>query len=175
MNPRNKTSAAWTALPEDFKAQVIQILGEHFAAQSKLGKFTLDGRIYKHEIVMRVGYLKNQSIRPVQFDLSVDYDSKAGKPMQFFENLVDFGAGLLDTYFKNPEEEFPLDWHLVDFEGSQIYVKQDSTNQELEAIADQLLGETEDDSDELIHGDLDNSDIEKIAESLNTPGDKNKH
>lgn len=164
MDPRLPQSKAWTALPEDFKTQVVEILGTHFQEQAQKGKFMLDGKIFKNEILMRIGYLEKNVLRPVQFDLSIDYDSKAGQPMKFFENLVDLGASLLQAYFKNPDEDFPYEWHGLDFEGKTIFLKRDTTNQELEDIANQLLGETQD--QELIHGDLESDDIASIVETL---------
>lgn len=172
MNPRSPQSKAWTALPEDFKSQVLQILSEHFQSQAQAGKFILDGKIYKTEILMRVGYLAKDTLAPIQFDLSIDYDSKTGQPMQYFESLVDLGASLLASYFKNPDEDFPYDWHEIEFDKHQIYLKRDTTNQELEAWADQLLGEDQGENDELIHGDLESDEIASIAESLSQTNKK---
>lgn len=166
MDPRLPQSKAWTALPEDFKTQVIEILGTHFQEQAPKGKFIIDGKIFKTEILMRIGFIENNVLRPIQFDLSIDYDSKSGNPMAFFENLVDLGASLLQAYFKNPDEDFPFEWHAVNFEGQEIFLKRDTTNQELEDLANQLLGESPEDQ-ELIHGDLESDEIASIAESLN--------
>lgn len=158
--------AAWTDLPEDFKKMVIEVLSTHFKAQMKTGKFMIEGRIYKNEIVMRCGYLPNDSIKPIQFDMSMDYDSKAKEPLKYFESLVDLGASLIETYFQNPNEEFPLLWTPIEFSGQEIFFKQDGTNSELEEMANQILGEDELD-DGLVHGDLESDEIEKITETLN--------
>lgn len=175
MDPRNNQSTAWTALPEDFKNQVLKLLMDHFKAQSQKGQFSLDGRIYKTEILIRMGYLESGHIRPIQFDLSIDYDSEKSQALQHFETLIDLGASLLDTYFRDPQQEFPFQWQTVDFEGTEVFIRQETTNSELERQANELLGEDEVESESLIHGDLESDEIESIAESLNTPNKNKPH
>lgn len=166
MKPRLKASKAWTDLPDDFKTQVTEIFHQHFKDQSQDGKFTVDGRIFKNEIFFKCGYLKKNSIRPLQFDLSIDYNSvKDKKPMEKFELLVDLGANLLNSYFENPDQDFPYEWYEVDFSEEKVFIKIDHTNDDLESEANKLLGETN--SEELIKGDLESEELETIIETLN--------
>ncbi len=178
IKPRQKASKAWTDLPEDFKVQVVNLFKTHFKTESKTGAFKILGRIYKNEVVLRCSYLLNNSIKPIQFDLSTDLkvDSKS-KPLAIFELLVDCAANLFQSSFDEEEFGVPAIWTEIDFDGTLIYAKSESINPELEDEANKLLGEDflseelEGDSlapdPSLIKGELDSEDIEVIADILN--------
>lgn len=175
--PRLKSSTAWTDLPDDFKTQVITLFNKHFIEPSKLGHFEVSGRIYKKEIIIRFIYLVKNQIKPMQFDLSTDYESRGEtRALTIFEKLIDCAASLFHSSFEDESFGVPAIWTDIDFDGIMIYAKSESINQKLEDEANQLLGkefieeELElkfDEEGQLINGDLESDDIEVIAETLN--------
>lgn len=181
--PRLKTSKAWTDLPEDFKLQVTTLFQSHFKDEAKKGKFDVLGRIYKNEIVLRCLYTPKNSLRPIQFDLSTNYEAaKQNTALKTFELLVDCSASLFQSTFEDEEFGVPALWTEIDFDGTLIYAKSESINQELEDEANKLLGdefleeqaklleleaEALKSKDGLIKGDLESDEIEKAADILN--------
>lgn len=180
--PRLKTSKAWTDIPEDFKLQVTTLYKSHFKNEAKSGSFDLLGRIYKNEIVLRFLYLPSGTIRPVQFDLSTNYEATQQKTaLKVFELLVDCGASLFQSTFEDETFGVPAIWTEIDFDGTMIYARSEAINQKLEDEANKLLGEEflaeqakllEQEealfkNEGLIKGDLESDDIEKVADILN--------
>lgn len=178
--PRLGTSKAWTDLPDDFKLQVGELYKNHFKEQSKRGQFKVFGRIYKNEVILSLSFLPNDSIRPIQFDLSTNYSTdQEKKALIVFEKLVDCGASLFQSSFDDEEFGVPAVWTEIDFDGTLIYAKSEAINHDLEAEANKLLGKEflaeqaklleEDlvDEDGLIKGDLDSDEIENIANIMN--------
>ncbi len=182
ITPRLKTSKAWTDLPDDFKLQVTNLLSEHFKNEAKVGTFAILGRIYKNEIILRCLYTPKNSIRPVQFDLSTNYEATGqNTALKTFETLVDCSASLFQSSFDDETFGVPALWTEIDFDGTMIFAKSEAINQTLEDEANKLLGEQflaeeakrleiEDalqNQNGLIKGDLESEAIEKVAEILN--------
>lgn len=179
IKPRQKSSSAWTDLPEDFKYQVIKLFESHFKDKAKNGAFGVLGRIYKNEVVLRFSYLTKGSLKPIQFDLATDLATKSkSKPLETFELLVDCAANLFQSSFEDDDFGVPALWTEIDFDGTMIYAKSESINPELENEANKLLGEeflseelegeSLDPKPSLIHGEPESAeDIEIIADILN--------
>lgn len=183
---RLKTSKAWTEIPQDFKIQVLDLFKSHFKPQASVGHFELSGRIYKNEVILRFSYLVKGTLKPVQFDLSSDLSpDHQSKALDLFEKLVDCAASLFQSTFDDESFGVPSIWTEIDFENLKIYAKSESINQKLEDEANKLLGADflaeELDGENLaidknlIYGDIESDDIEKIAEVLNPKTNIKKH
>ncbi|MBC86108.1 MAG: hypothetical protein CL677_02925 [Bdellovibrionaceae bacterium] len=170
MEPRLKESTKWTELPEELVTQVIEALSESFSKPAKVGKFFCEGRIYKSEILVRLGYLANGRLVQANAEASIEFDFQKEKAQDIIGLAVDACGSLLDNYFQNPDEDFPREWKPFDFEGKQIFLQFTTDNSELEAEADKLLGIEAEDG--LVQGDADSETIEAIQKSLGVDEDE---
>lgn len=165
MNPRYKTNKSWTEFPADLNKGICDIFTQNFAKQ--LGKDTevkVSGRVYTQEIILRIGLHKKGELRHTNFEVSVDHKGEAAdsqsKVIEIVYLAVDAVASLMMEYFENDEDiELPFTWMEYPFNGKKVWLQYSSTNPDLEAEADKLLGFDAD-------GLLKNSDEERSEDAL---------
>lgn len=153
MQPRLPQSKKFTPMPGELLGQVKQVFAETFSKVASEGKFLMEGRIYQNEILFQAGYLEEGRIRQANFVVSMEYDPQKQNALQMIHFVVDCAASMMDAYFEADQnlDEFPLEWEEFKAQGKTAYIKVDTTNSELEAQADALLGE--EDSGNLVQGE----------------------
>lgn len=159
MEPRLKSSQKWTALPGEFLKQMRQVFTQAFPEPSKTGRFLGEGRIYKEELLLRIGYLSNGSIAQSNFEVSIEYKADKDNMIGLVHLAIDVTATLFHELFENPEATFPRLWEEFEVEGKSVYIQYSGVNSELERQADLILGE---DKGGLVQGeDEDESELER--------------
>jgi hypothetical protein len=145
MEPRLKSSLKWTTFPKEFIKQIDGIVAESFQKLSPNAKFFIDGRIFAQEVLFKLGFMKEGSIIQSNIWVSADYDTKKDNVKNTINLAIDCGGSLLAHHIENPDEEFPRDWSEFDFNKKKVFICLDKSNDDLEAQANALLGELEDD------------------------------
>lgn len=147
MNPRYKISTKWTPFPVEFSIQIKALFTQNFAQY--LGQnidVFVEGRIYQKEVLLRVGLHHKGEIRRFNFEVSLDLNLEQEK--QVFEQIslgVDAIATLMTEYFENEQDiELPFAWTETTFGKDKVWIQHSSTNSDLEAQANQLLGLNDD-------------------------------
>ena len=141
MNPRKKESKKWTAIPAELAKQIKTVFEESFSANLTGKTLKVEGRIYPTEILMRIGINSKGELRFQNFEVSVDHSAEKQDTIQKITIAVDAIASLMVDYFEKEEEhEMPFVWQEYPFEGLQLWLQYSSTNSELEAAANKLLG-----------------------------------
>ncbi len=159
MVPRLKTSKKWSLFPKELTLQIESVIRENFAAKLAEKKLVIEGRIYPEEILLRIGLVPSDSIRQINFEVSIGYDQAKGKVMETIHLSLDAAGAMLDEYLNEDEAaRFPKIWTEQLFQKQKIFIQSSSVNSDLESEADRLLGEsaaglynevaTEDDEDE---------------------------
>lgn len=150
MNPRKKESKKWSALPPELIKQIKDVFEENFSPDLEGKTLKVEGRIYPTEILLRIGINTKGELRYHNFEVSVDHSQEKQDTVQKINIAVDAIASLMADYFENDEEhELPLSWHSYPFEKHTIWLQYTSTNSDLEAQANKLLG-IEDDASLLV-------------------------
>ena len=180
MDPRNKSKAPWTSLPEEFSFKVLSALEKEFPKQANSGEFIVEGKVFEQEIFIRIGYLEKGRIRQMNFEASIDYDrikndeipeknlASTGNNADILDNFyicIDcLGVWIKDTFKNIAHDEnldLPLTWRPTDFHGQTVFLKYSSVNSRLEQDADRLLGI---ESDTLFHESGTTEDAFDLAE-----------
>ncbi len=162
MKPRLPTSAKWTPFPKEFSEKIIQVMSENFAEQCTRGEFTVDGRIYPQEILLRVGYIERNRLKQDNFEASSEYtmatpEQSAQKTI--FSCLDAIGSSfdeLFHTRTEGEDLELPVEWEAYDFEGDIVWMQYSTVNTKLEEEADRLLNSFGEDN--LVREDSDSED-----------------
>ena len=120
-------------------------------------------------MILRVGHIKNNEIKQVNFDLSKDVLPDQPEPVETLELLIAASKELFHAYFKDERiEDFSPLW--AEYTNSDIFYRYDGTNTELESKANELLGEEalkDDDDEQMIQGDFSElEELEKIVDTL---------
>ena len=150
MNPRKKESKKWTGIPAELAKQIKTVFEESFSSHLTGKTLKVEGRIYPTEILMRIGINSKGELRFQNFEVSIDHSAEKQDTVQKITISVDAIASLMVDYFEKEEEhEMPFVWQEYPFEGLQLWLQYSSTNTELEAAANKLLG-VEDESKLLI-------------------------
>ena len=145
MEARLKTSKKWTALPKEFLAQVRNAFKSTFKDQLSGAKIEADGRIYPEELLISVGFKSGDALKQSNFMVSIPYRKGKDDVLKLLNLGMDAVGALFEQLFSAEDDhDFPRLWQEVDFEGRQIYVQYTTNNSELDAAADKLLGESED-------------------------------
>jgi hypothetical protein len=146
MQPRLKTSQKWTALPPELLGQMKTVLGENFREQIGTGSFEADGRIYPGEILIVTTTQRPGSLRQSGFEVSLAYRQSKDNVLKLLHLGVDAVGALFEQLFAAAtDEEFPVLWSPVQFEGREVFVRYTTANTRLEAEADRLLAQSEED------------------------------
>ncbi|MCB0407607.1 MAG: hypothetical protein KDD34_05335 [Bdellovibrionales bacterium] len=123
------------------------------------GKILTEGRIYKEELLLKVGYHEKGRLKQSHFEISIQYDKQKENAVQLIYLMIDVAATMLDELFMaENDHDFPRIWQEFDVENKKVYLQYTSTNSELEAQADKLLG--------ISNEDLVNQDDEELVEEL---------
>lgn len=166
MNPRYKTNKKWTEFPADLNKSIKDIFKQNFA--QSLGENTevkVQGRVYSQEILLRVGLQKKGELRNTNFEVSLDHGNEESKVLETISIAVDAVASLMMDYFENNEDlELPFTWTEFPFNGKKVWLQYSSTNPDLEAEANKLLGITGDEDDALLK-DLENQRSEDALDA----------
>ncbi len=145
MTPRRPDSKNWTALPAEFTEKAQIVFTQNFHEESKKGQFSITGKIFPREILLRAGFGEKGQLRHANFEVSLDHspDQKAMDKLFFG---VDVLGSVFETHFDHLREaevddiEYPIQWQEFEFEGSTVYLRFSTENTHLEAEADRLLG-----------------------------------
>lgn len=141
MNPRKKESKKWSAIPSELAKQIKTVFEESFSAHLEGKTLKVEGRIYPTEVLMRIGINTKGELRFQNFEVSIDHSSQKQDTIQKITLAVDAIASLMVDYFDNEEtHEMPLVWHEYPFENEKLWLQFSSTNSDLEAEANKLLG-----------------------------------
>lgn len=164
MSPRNTELKAFTLAPVELALSLISHFEELFPAE---GKFECECRIYRSEILLRLGCKKENQVSQINFIASTEVPS-SDQAESCIEALTHSLEEIFADYFhQKPERDrLPHQWSLFR-EGEPVYYFYDGTNTALEKEADRLLGLAEENSN-LIVGDLEEEqkEIEEIIEIL---------
>ncbi len=160
MEPRLPSSIKWTSLPKDLLNQIESVFLENFAEPATTGSFKAEGRIYKQELLLRVGYLKKASLAQNNIEVSISYNAMKENLTALIHLAVDVAASLHSDWFQSPELQIPLLWEEFQTPGRIVHVQSSRVNSELENQANLLLGGDE----SLISGeDPDDSEQEVLG------------
>lgn len=161
MEPRISTSTQWTSFPNEYLKNIETVFSKSFKLHLENGKIISEGRIYKEELLLRVGYAEKDRLKQSNFEISVEYDKKKDNAVKLIYLMIDVGATMLDEFFMaENDHDFPRAWTEYEVENRKIYLQYSTINSELEKQADKLLG---DDPEALIGGD---PDVEQIKAQL---------
>ncbi len=152
MNPRLESSKKWSPLPKELLEQISSVFEENFADSLEGRKVICEGRIYKEELLLRVGLTKDKHLRQKNFEASVDYNKKKDNVLKLIHFVVDCIGSMFENYMKAPDTDFPEDWAPYKVEGKEIHLMTSTENSELEKQADKLLNQQ---SDGLLQNDTD--------------------
>jgi len=144
IEPRKKTSSLKkrVQLPGDARALICSTFEDAFEGDLDGFKIDSNGWVYSEELVLTVGIRKNNEIRQKNFVASLDYNKQSEQAMNIIHTAVDAVASMLDQYLDaGGDIEMPLTWQDFDFEGTTVHLMVNGTNSDLEAQADELLGE----------------------------------
>lgn len=148
MTPRNPTSKNWTALPSEFREKAALVFKQNFKDESKIGEFVIDGRIYPSEIVMRAGFVEKGRLKQANFEVSMDHSPDQQAMEKLFLGIDVLGS-VFESHFDLLREdevddvEYPMNWEEYEFEDKTVHLRFSTTNTELEAEANRLLGISE--------------------------------
>ena len=166
IKPKNTANKTYSKLP----VELTEAISDEFEKTFKKSSFLSFAHVYINELVLRVGYRPENSIKQVNFDLSASIEPEGPKPTQILERLIDAAKDLFHSYFQDEDVKlFSPSW--ADVANTNISYKFDGTNTELEEAANKLLGEDNEqntnESSEMVVGDFSELDeIEKIVETL---------
>ena len=154
MQPRLPSSKKWTPLPAELVTQIRTIFTENFAAQTKDGQIETSGRIYPQEILIRVGFKPNKSLRQQNWEISITYNQKKDNVMKLLHLSLDAVGALFEQLFGSENDhEFPREWEEVEFEKKKINIRYTTENTALESEANKLLGINEEAEEAVAQGD----------------------
>lgn len=141
MNPRTKTSQKWTELPQELRVQISSIFKQNFEKNlDHNSEIRAEGRVYSHEILLRVGLHRKGELRFHNFEVSVDHNNEPEKVVELIYLAVDAIGSLMAEYFENNEDiELPYTWMEYPFNGQKVWLQFSTENPDLEAEADRLL------------------------------------
>ncbi len=141
MEPRLKTSQKWTALPGEIVKQIREVFTQAFPEAVKKGRFLVESRIYKEELLVRVGYNENGRLKQHNFEVSIGYKPDKDNMVKMVHLGIDVCATLFAELFtEDSDSEFPRLWTEFEVEGRTLFVQYSGINSDLEKQADELLG-----------------------------------
>lgn len=163
MEPRLKSSHKWTSLPGEILKQIREIFAQAFPEEAKVGRFLVEGRIFKEELLIRVGYNEHGRLKQDNFEVSIEYKADKDNMMKMVHLAIDVCATLMNELFEEGEDvDFPRTWSEFDVEKRKVYVLYNGINSDLEKQADEILGKSNKD---LIQGE-DEEELEQEKEGL---------
>lgn len=161
MQARRSDSKRWTSLPKEYLKQMQEVSAQNFKEKmAPKSQLILEGRIYKSELLLRLGYLEDQRLKQINFEVSLDYDKNKENMIEIIYRALDAAGSMLSEYFSDNNMEFPLDWKSFKIEKKEVFLKHSTLNSKLEENADKLLGNHE---DALVQGKENELEEEKTA------------
>jgi len=158
MEPRLPFSSKWTPIPKELAHQITEVFEETFSSYLKKGRICTEGRIYLREVLLRVGYWEKGRLKQNNFQVSIEYNRDKDNMVKMIHLGVDCIASLLEQFFAAPkEEDFPHTWTRFEVEGREVFLQYNTENSELEAAADEILGEGE---EGLLRGENEDEELE---------------
>lgn len=183
MHPRLKSSTKWTNLPQDVTSQIQKVFEQNFQKELGQSKIIVEGRLYPHEILLRVGYLEKGRLTQNNFEVSVDYHSEnENSALENIHLCVDVAASLLTEHFEAEGDlEIPTSWTEFPFEDKKVWLQFSTENTSLEKQANELLGEWDDslvqealDAEEEEYEEVGAEDDSESSESVDDLEDQNQ-
>jgi hypothetical protein len=163
MEPRLKSSQKWTSLPGEIVKQIREVFTQAFPEATQKGRFLVEGRIYKQELLIRVGYNEHGRLKQHNFEVSIEYNPAKDNMMKMVHLAMDVCATLIAELFAEDDDaDFPRIWSEFEADGRSLYVQYSGVNSDLEKQADALLGKTHQD---LVEGE-DEDELEEEREGL---------
>lgn len=170
MEPRIPSSRQWTSFPSEYIKNIETVFSKSFKLHLEKGKIVSEGRIYKEELLLRVGYIENERLKQSNFEISVEYDKKKDNAVKLIYLMIDVAATMMDEFFMaENDHDFPRNWTEYEVEKRKIYLMYTAVNSELEKQADKLLGE---DPEKLFQEDAE--DLEAIKAQLGIDSEEDK-
>lgn len=141
MEPRLKTSTKWTDIPKEMLQQIEDVFLEQFSGFLAGRKIRIQARLYPKEVLFCAGIYQPGQLSQNNFEISSSYDLAAKDFMGSLHLAIDASASLMLEYLeKDGEVDFPYEWKSIEFDSKEIFFRYSTTNTELEAQADALLG-----------------------------------
>ena len=143
MNPRLKSSKKWTNFPKDYSDQIQAVFKENFGSyfDETTAELLVEGRIYSEEIMLRIEFCEKGRLAHANFEVSINYSQETEEAIARIHSCVDAAASMMMEYFEQEGDvDFPYSWKDFTFQGKKVYLKFSSTNANLEAEANRLLG-----------------------------------
>lgn len=170
MKPRLKSSTKWTNLPPDVTVQIQQVFEQNFQKELQKARIIVEGRLYPHEILLRVGYIETGRLTQNNFEISMDYVSGTeDAALNTIHTCVDVAASLMTEYFEAEGElEIPKIWTEFPFEDEKVWLQFSTENSSLEKQANELLGDWD---DSLVQGDDSEDDEDFDDAEIDDPDD----
>ncbi len=169
IEPRLKTSSKWVSFPTELLDQIKNVFEENFSALANRGKVIVEGRIYPEEIFFRLGYLQNGRLRQHNIEVSADFDPKKTSVISQVHACIDLVGQLFQIWEerdneKEDKDEFIHVWTPYDYSGQRLFYKNSSINTDLEAAANELLGENVD--IHILNTDEESEDLKELQTKL---------
>lgn len=159
MNPRHSNLKTWSNLPREFREKAAQVFAQNFRKESANGDFSIEGRIYPTEILMRAGYTEKGRLKQTNFEVSMDLNEDQTAMDRLFLGIDVLGS-VFETHFEHLHEEeaddveYPFNWEEFEFDDSKVYLRFSTVNTHLEEEADRILGQA---APGLLNEELENS------------------
>jgi hypothetical protein len=140
MDPRKKSSVKWVPLPAEYCKLALEVFEGQFGERLGDAQLTIEGRIYREELIVRLGFLRPNTIRQINFEASVDFDLSKENAFELLNFVMDPLASWLSSFLETKEVEFPPIWKKHRFKNRDVFMQYSTVNSKLEAEADKLLG-----------------------------------
>jgi hypothetical protein len=145
MDPRLKTSTQWSPFPEELCEQMVATLRERFEEEYGLEdmEFIVEGRIFPGEILTRVGLAVDGQLKQHNFEFSFEYDNEKEQTLECIQNSMDVIEHVWTEFLEEDMEdsEMPREWQSMPLNKIMYFFKYTTLNSRLEAEADKLLQE----------------------------------
>lgn len=163
MEPRLPSSQKWTALPGEIIKQIREVFSQAFPEAAKKGRFLAEGRIYKEELLVRVGYNEHGRLKQHNLEVSIEYNPAKDNMVKMVHLAIDVCATMMEQLFEEDNaDDFPKVWKDFEVEGRTLYLQYTGVNSDLEKQADELLGKS---NKNLVQGE-DEEELEEEKEGL---------
>jgi len=141
MQPRLKTSRQWTPLPAELIQQMKSVFRQNFQEHIADGEVEVAGKIFPGEILVSMGVRYPKALKQSNWEVSIEYRKEKDNALKMLHLAMDALGALFEQVFTaENDHDFPRVWESVQFEGREIFVQYTTTNSQLEAEADRLLG-----------------------------------
>ena len=144
MQSRKESSAGkkFEKIPKDYSQLIEKKLNELYKDKLDSREIHVDGNIYPEEVSLQVSLKQDKQLKQFNFLGSIDHSVEKKNALEKMHNLMDALSSMLDEYLSSEEiVDFPEDWAEFTFEEDKIWLKHHTINEDLEAMANELLGD----------------------------------